>query len=127
MDTYTFHNMKLAWLDGGVNFLDGGTMFGVVPKALWSRKYAVDEDNLIELRTDPIYISYKGKNILIDSGIGKGKLSDKQKRNLGVRAETKVEESLSELGLAPANIDIVLMTHLHNDHAAGLTGSITMS
>ena len=122
LDTYTFHNMKLAWLDGGVNFLDGGTMFGVVPKALWSRKYAVDEDNLIELRTDPIYISYKGKNILIDSGIGKGKLSDKQKRNLGVRAETKVEESLSELGLAPANIDIVLMTHLHNDHAAGLTG-----
>ena len=40
LDTYNFHDMKLAWLDGGVNFLDGGTMFGVVPKALWSRKYA---------------------------------------------------------------------------------------
>lgn len=114
--------MKLAWLDGGVNFLDGGTMFGVVPKALWSRKYEVDENNLIELRTDPIYISYEGKHILIDSGIGKGKLTDKQKRNLGVRSETKVEESLAELGLTPADIDIVLMTHLHNDHAAGLTG-----
>ena len=122
MDTYTFHDMKLAWLDGGVNYLDGGTMFGVVPKALWSRKYAVDENNLIELRTDPIYMSYEGKHILIDSGIGKGKLSDKQKRNLGVRAETKVEESLAELGLKPSDIDIVLMTHLHNDHAAGLTG-----
>lgn len=97
-------------------------MFGVVPKALWSRKYAVDENNLIELRTDPIYISYEGKHILIDSGIGKGKLTDKQKRNLGVRSETKVEESLKELGLTPADIDIVLMTHLHNDHAAGLTG-----
>ena len=91
--------MKLAWLDGGVNFLDGGSMFGVVPKALWSRKYAVDENNLIELRTDPIYISYNGKHILIDSGIGKGKLSDKMKRNLGVREETKVKESLAELGL----------------------------
>lgn len=122
MDTYNFHDMKLAWLDGGVNFLDGGTMFGVVPKALWSRKYDVDENNLIELRTDPIYISYEGKHILIDSGIGKGKLTDKQKRNLGVRSETKVEESLAELGLTPADIDIVLMTHLHNDHAAGLTG-----
>lgn len=122
MDTYNFHDMKLAWLDGGVNFLDGGTMFGVVPKALWSRKYEVDENNLIELRTDPIYISYEGKHILIDSGIGKGKLTDKQKRNLGVRSETKVEESLAELGLTPADIDIVLMTHLHNDHAAGLTG-----
>ncbi|MFS0689166.1 MBL fold metallo-hydrolase [Sporosarcina sp. 179-K 8C2 HS] len=122
MDTYNFHDMKLAWLDGGVNFLDGGTMFGVVPKALWSRKYDVDENNLIELRTDPIYISYEGKHILIDSGIGKGKLSDKLKRNLGVRAETKVEESLAELGLTPADIDMILMTHLHNDHAAGLTG-----
>lgn len=122
MDTYNFHDMKLAWLDGGVNFLDGGTMFGVVPKALWSRKYDVDENNLIELRTDPIYISYEGKHILIDSGIGKGKLTDKQKRNLGVRSETKVEESLAELGLTPADIDIVLMTHLHNDHAAGLSG-----
>ena len=38
MDAYKFHDMELTWLDGGVNFLDGGTMFGVVPKALWSRK-----------------------------------------------------------------------------------------
>ncbi|MDW0117142.1 MBL fold metallo-hydrolase [Sporosarcina thermotolerans] len=122
MDTYIFHDMKITWLDGGVNFLDGGTMFGVVPKALWSRKYEVDENNLIELRTDPILISYEGKNILIDSGIGKGKLSEKMKRNLGVREETKLEESLTELGLKPEDIDIILMTHLHNDHAAGLTG-----
>ncbi len=121
MDTLLFHNMKLTWLDGGVNFLDGGTMFGVVPKALWSKKYEVDNDNLIELRTDPIFIQYAGKNILIDSGIGKGKLTDKMKRNLGVREETRVLESLSSLGFIPDNIDIILMTHLHNDHAAGLT------
>jgi glyoxylase-like metal-dependent hydrolase (beta-lactamase superfamily II) len=121
MDTYTFQDMKLTWLDGGVNYLDGGTMFGVVPKALWSRRYAVDEDNLIELRADPILIQLDGKNILIDSGIGRGKLSEKMKRNLGVRAETKVEESLAKLGLSPEDIDMILMTHLHNDHAAGLT------
>lgn len=121
MDSYTFHDMELTWLDGGVNFLDGGTMFGVVPKALWSKRYEVDDNNLIELRTDPILIRFEGKNILIDAGIGKGKLDDKMKRNLGVRAETRVKESLGELGLTPASIDIVLMTHLHNDHAAGLT------
>ena len=121
MDAYTFHDMELTWLDGGVNYLDGGTMFGVVPKALWSRRYEVDENNLIELRTDPILIRYAGKNILIDAGIGKGKLDEKMKRNLGVRSETRVEESLGELDLTPASIDIVLMTHLHNDHAAGLT------
>ncbi|MBD7984346.1 MBL fold metallo-hydrolase [Sporosarcina sp. Sa2YVA2] len=122
MDTYSFHDMTLTWLDGGVNYLDGGTMFGVVPKALWSRRYAVDENNLIELRTDPILISYQGKHILIDSGIGKGKLTEKLKRNLGVRAETKVEESLAKIGLSTSDIDMILMTHLHNDHAAGLTG-----
>jgi len=122
MDAYTFHDMELTWLDGGVNYLDGGTMFGVVPKALWSKRYEVDENNLIELRTDPILIRYAGKNILIDAGIGKGKLDDKMKRNLGVRSETRVEESLGELDLTPASIDIILMTHLHNDHAAGLTG-----
>ena len=49
MDEFKFHDMKLTWLNGGVNFLDGGTMFGVVPKALWSRRYEVNENNLIEL------------------------------------------------------------------------------
>ena len=121
MDTYNFHDMKLTWLDGGVNYLDGGTMFGVVPKAMWAKKYAPDENNLIELRTDPILLQFKGKNLLIDSGIGKGKLDEKKKRNLGIRAETRVAESLSELDLTVADIDMVLMTHLHNDHAAGLT------
>lgn len=121
LDTYEFHDMKLTWLDGGVNYLDGGTMFGVVPKAMWSKKYAPDENNLIELRTDPILLQFQGKNLLIDSGIGKGKMDDKKKRNLGIRAETRVAESLSELGLRVEDIDMILMTHLHNDHAAGLT------
>ncbi len=97
MDEFKFHDMNLTWLSGGVNFLDGGAMFGVVPKALWSRRYEVNENNLIELLTDPILIRYASKNILIDSGIGKGKLDEKMKRNLGVTEETRVEESLSEL------------------------------
>ncbi|MFC5590442.1 MBL fold metallo-hydrolase [Sporosarcina soli] len=122
MDAFTFHDMELTWLDGGLSYLDGGPMFGVVPKALWSKRYAPDENNLIEMRTDPIFIRYAGKNILIDSGIGKEKLNDKMKRNLGIREETRVEESLQKLGLAPTDIDLILMTHLHNDHAAGLTG-----
>lgn len=121
MDTYQFHDMNLTWLDGGVNYLDGGTMFGVVPKAMWSKKYAPVEDNLIELRTDPILVQFKGKNVLVDSGIGKGKLDEKKIRNLGIRAETRVAESLAGLNLTTEDIDMVLMTHLHNDHAAGLT------
>lgn len=121
MNEFIFHDMKLNWLNGGLNFLDGGTMFGPVPKVLWSRRYDVDENNLIELRTDPILIQYENKNILIDAGLGNGKLNEKMKRNLGVTAESRVEDNLIELGLTPKDIDIILMTHLHNDHAAGLT------
>ena len=121
MNEFIFHNMKLNWLNGGLNFLDGGSMFGPVPKVLWSRRYEVDENNLIELRTDPILLQYENKNILIDTGLGNGKLNEKMKRNLGVTDESYVEENLSELGITPGDIDIILMTHLHNDHAAGLT------
>jgi glyoxylase-like metal-dependent hydrolase (beta-lactamase superfamily II) len=115
---------KLTWLRGGVTFLDGGAMFGVVPKVLWEKKYPVNEKNQIELRTDPILMQLDGKNYLIDSGIGKGKLTQKQLRNFGVLEETQIEESLALLGLSTNDIDIILMTHLHFDHACGLTKQV---
>ena len=121
METLKLGELTLTWLNGGDTFMDGGAMFGVVPKPLWTRKYPVNEKNQIELRTDPIYLHVNGKNILIESGLGKGKLSEKQKRNYGVTEESKVEESLSQLGLTPEDIDIICMTHLHFDHAGGLT------
>ncbi|HLS09417.1 YtnP family quorum-quenching lactonase [Lentibacillus sp.] len=121
METMQIGRAKLTWLNGGVNFLDGGAMFGVVPKALWGKKYPYNEKNQIELRTDPILLQIDGKNFLIESGMGNGKLTDKQIRNFGVKEESSVDKSLSELGLTTDNIDIVLMTHLHFDHACGLT------
>lgn len=121
MDTFQFHDMTLTWLNGGVTYLDGGAMFGVVPKPLWSRKYPSNEKNQIELRTDPILIQYKGKNLLIDAGVGNGKFTEKQLRNYGVEEQSKIDDSLKELGLTTEDIDIVLMTHLHFDHACGLT------
>jgi glyoxylase-like metal-dependent hydrolase (beta-lactamase superfamily II) len=114
-------NMTITWLNGGVTHLDGGAMFGVVPKPLWSKFYDVNERNQIELRTDPMLIQVNEKNILIETGIGNGKLSDKQKRNFGVTEESQVTNSLNELGLTTDDIDIILMTHMHFDHACGLT------
>ena len=111
----------LTWLNGGVNFLDGGAMFGVVPKALWAKKYPSNDKNQIELRTDPILLQIDGKNMLIDSGIGNGKLTDKQMKNFGVLEESSIEDSLRRLNLTTDDIDIILMTHLHFDHACGLT------
>ncbi|MBS2970064.1 MBL fold metallo-hydrolase [Metabacillus sp. KIGAM252] len=124
METLQIGQMKLTWLNGGDTHMDGGAMFGVVPKALWSRKYPVNERNQIELRTDPILIQKDGKNIIVESGIGKGRLSEKQLKNYGVTEESKLEESLHELGLTPLDIDIVLLTHMHFDHITGLTKEI---
>ncbi|OZI12770.1 hypothetical protein CEW92_04430 [Bacillaceae bacterium SAS-127] len=121
METMKVGELTLTWLNGGATNLDGGTMFGVVPKPLWSRKYPVNEKNQIELRTDPIFFQLEGKNILIEAGIGNDRLSDKQKRNYGVAEESQLEESLTQLGLTAADIDIVLMTHMHFDHVLGLT------
>ncbi|MDR7077750.1 glyoxylase-like metal-dependent hydrolase (beta-lactamase superfamily II) [Neobacillus niacini] len=121
METLKIGNVQLTWLSGGVTNLDGGTMFGVVPKPLWSRRYPPNENNQIELPTDPILVQVDGKNILIEAGLGRGKLSEKQLRNFGVTAESNVDGSLHQLGLAPEDIDYVLMTHMHNDHAGGLT------
>jgi glyoxylase-like metal-dependent hydrolase (beta-lactamase superfamily II) len=121
METLKIGSVQLTWLSGGVTNLDGGAMFGVVPKALWSRKYPANEKNQIELPTDPILIQMNGKRILVEAGLGRGKLSEKQLRNFGVTAESNVEESLNSLGLNVEEIDYVLMTHLHNDHVGGLT------
>ncbi|WP_188456496.1 YtnP family quorum-quenching lactonase [Virgibacillus oceani] len=124
METLQIGRAKLTWLNGGVNFLDGGAMFGVVPKALWGKKYPNNEKNQIELRTDPILLQLDGKNLLIDSGMGNDKLSDKQLRNFGVKEQSSIDRSLAELGLTPDDIDAMLMTHLHFDHACGLTKKV---
>ncbi|MEK3890325.1 YtnP family quorum-quenching lactonase [Bacillus sp. FSL K6-3431] len=121
MEKLQLGKLTLTWLNGGDTYMDGGAMFGVVPKPLWTRKYPVNEKNQIELRSDPILLQLNGKNILIEAGLGYGKLSDKQKRNYGVTEESKVEQSLAKLGLVQEDIDIICMTHLHFDHAGGLT------
>lgn len=80
MEQLQIGKIKLTWLNGGVTHLDGGAMFGVVPKPLWTRKYAVNDKNQIECRTDPILVEVDDKKFLIETGIGNGKLTDKQKK-----------------------------------------------
>jgi glyoxylase-like metal-dependent hydrolase (beta-lactamase superfamily II) len=104
-----------------VNNLDGGAMFGVVPKPLWQKKYPCNEKNQVELLADPILVQVSGKNMIIDSGLGNGKFTEKQLRNFGVSEESYLMDSLQHLSLTVNDIDYVLMTHLHYDHANGLT------
>ncbi|WP_226583980.1 YtnP family quorum-quenching lactonase [Halobacillus litoralis] len=131
MEKMKIGRASLTWLDGGVTHMDGGAMFGVVPKPLWSKKYPVNERNQIELRTDPILLEVDGKKVIIDAGIGNDKLNEKQMRNFGVLEESKIDACLEELSLSREDIDMVLMTHLHFDHACGLSrwenGKLTSS
>lgn len=121
MDSLKLGQFRLTWLNGGRIELDGGGMFGVVPKTMWSKRYPCNEFNRIKLRTDPILVQANGLNLLIDSGLGNNKFNERQKLRFGITEESKVENSLADLGLTPQDIDQVLLTHFHNDHAAGLT------
>ncbi len=120
MERIEREGLTITWLRGGVTHMDGGAMFGVVPKPLWGRTYPFNDSNQIELRTDPFLIEKDGQRILVEAGIGNGRLNEKQKRNYGVLEESFVDEDLAELGLSPKDIDYVLMTHLHFDHVTGL-------
>ncbi|RSL32900.1 MBL fold metallo-hydrolase [Salibacterium salarium] len=124
MEQLTIGDYTVTWLRGGVVHLDGGAMFGVVPKPLWSKKYPVNDKNQIELRCDPILIQGNGKNMLIEAGIGNDRFTDKQKRNFGITEESFVDEDLRALGMTTADIDEVIMTHMHYDHAAGLVKAV---
>ncbi|WP_341304566.1 MBL fold metallo-hydrolase [Pseudomonas sp. TMP25] len=110
----------LTTLTGNSQKLDGGAMFGNAPKALWQRWMAPDELNRIDLGCRALLVQEEGRNILVETGIG-AFFSPEMKQRFGVQEERHVLlDSLAEVGLSDADIDIVLLTHLHFDHAGGL-------
>lgn len=113
-------NLKLTTVSGGRFVIDGGTMFGVVPKALWSRYVDVDERNLIRQATNCVLVEDGETRVLIDTGYGL-KLSEKERRNFQSEPGDPLVESLAEAGVTPEQIDVVVLSHLHFDHAGGAT------
>jgi glyoxylase-like metal-dependent hydrolase (beta-lactamase superfamily II) len=102
--------------------LDGGSMYGVVPKKIWSKFAPADEDNLVEMETNIFLLKANGKNCLLDSGLGDC-LSAVEKKIYAASGETNIERGLQSLGLNADDIDFVLLTHLHTDHAGGAVRS----
>lgn len=121
MDQYIFHDMTFTWLDGVMFNIDGGTLFGPVPRAVWGRSYPYNDNNQTPCTSDPILIQYQNKNYLIDASIDTNKMDEKTKRNAGIYSDGDFLGSLTEMNLTPDDIDVVMMTHMHNDHASGLT------
>ncbi|MEW6543076.1 MAG: MBL fold metallo-hydrolase, partial [Nitrospirota bacterium] len=100
--------------------LDGGAMFGVVPRVLWEQCCPADERNRVQLALTCLLIRAHGKNVLVDTGIG-DKWDGKGRDIYAIERTTPLAGSLKALGLRPGDIDLVVNTHLHFDHAGGNT------
>lgn len=112
---------ELAGLETGRFALDGGAMFGTVPRVLWSRNHPPDERNRIEMALRCLLLRGEGRNILIDTGIG-AKFSEKESDIYKIdHREWTLEKALRAKGLTPDEITDVIITHLHFDHAGGST------
>ena len=118
-------SLRVHAIQAGGQRLDGGAMFGVVPKPLWERRIKPDERNRIQLGMRCLVIEHDVGLILIDNGAG-NKESDKfheiyAVENRSEAGATRLEDGLAALGLKPTDIAIVIDTHLHFDHAGGNT------
>lgn len=110
--------MELFTVDTGFFKLDGGAMFGVVPKSIWSRTNPSDENNLCNWAMRCLLVSDGDRLVLIDNGIG-----DKQDARFFshyyLHGEASLAKSLQQLGVHPTDITDVFLTHLHFDHCGG--------
>lgn len=110
----------ITTLSGNSQKLDGGAMFGNAPRALWQRWSAPDNQHRIDLGCRAMLVREGDRNILVEAGIG-AFFSPELKKRFGVVEERHVLlERLAETGLSDADIDVVVLTHLHFDHAGGL-------
>jgi glyoxylase-like metal-dependent hydrolase (beta-lactamase superfamily II) len=117
--------LRIHAIQAGGQKLDGGAMFGVVPKPLWERRIPADERNRIQLGMRCLLIEHKSGLILIDTGAG-NKETDKFYdiygiENKGTKGPTALEDGLAQLGVKPEDISLVINSHLHFDHAGGNT------
>jgi len=115
-----FGDLELISLTDGFFRLDGGAMFGVVPKPLWEKRMPADEKNRIIFGLRPLVVRGAGKTMIIDAGIG-DKMDPKSLAIYGIDRSRNLDHALAEAGLDAGGIDLVLASHLHFDHAGGFT------
>lgn len=111
-------DFTVSWLRGGTFGLDGGAMFGPVPKVLWSQKWQADDNNMIFLKNSTMLVRTGNNNVLIDTGLG-NKLTPKQHKIFNLTEPWLLFEDLESHGLTNEDIDTVILTHCDFDHAGG--------
>ena len=113
-------DLELHLLTAGNWKADGGLMFGVVPKVLWEKKKPADGNNMIDMACVGLIARVNGRVLVCETGIGT-KLSEKRAQQVLLREPEGLLHSLKHLGIRPEEVDAVITTHLHWDHAGGLT------
>ena len=112
--------MKIFSVEGNTQQLDGGAMFGNCPKAVWQKWATPDDKNRIKLACRSLLVREEDRNVLCEAGIG-AFFEPRLRERFGVQEDGHVLlESLAKLGLAPEDVDVVVLSHLHFDHAGGL-------
>ncbi len=110
--------MKLTPIETGNLKLDGGAMFGVVPKVMWQKVYPADENNLANWAMRCLLIEDGNRKILIDNGIG-DKQDEKFLSHYYLNGDDTLENSLAKVGVKPEDITDMILTHMHFDHCGG--------
>jgi glyoxylase-like metal-dependent hydrolase (beta-lactamase superfamily II) len=110
--------MEIYKIETGNLMIDGGAMFGVVPKSLWEKQYPANEKNLCNLSMRSMLIVTEGRKILIDTGIG-NKQDEKFFGHYYLNGSHSLKDSLKKTGNIPDDVTDVILTHLHFDHCGG--------
>jgi glyoxylase-like metal-dependent hydrolase (beta-lactamase superfamily II) len=113
-------DIRVHVLSDGSFALDGGAFFGVVPRVLWERRETPDERNRVRLALNVALVETGGKRVLIDTGIG-DKCGEKEREIFAIDRSETLLAGLASLGVQPEDVDVVVNTHLHFDHAGGNT------
>jgi glyoxylase-like metal-dependent hydrolase (beta-lactamase superfamily II) len=116
----TLGDFELTPVLDGYFRLDGGAMFGVVPKPLWEKRAQADERNRIQLGMRPLLVRDATRLMIIDAGIG-DKMDAKSADIYGLDRRENLDVTMARAGVTAADIDLVIASHLHFDHAGGFT------
>lgn len=118
-----FGDLEFLLLNDGTLRLDGGAMFGVVPKPMWEKKSRADERNRVLLSMNSLLIRAAGKTILVETGAG-DKWDAKKRDIYALEGSPRFPDQLAAHGVKPENVDIVINTHLHFDHCGWNTSIV---